>query len=593
LIESLNDLSLRSFTALLSNTSYALRITYSYDLNDGSGIETNVIEVSSITTLPALDVSALSVSTDPVIAGEPYRLYIDLTNEGNLTIDHVVIDGVVYNAFLFGTTPTRLILEWTDTTSGTRTINVESIGVTFSSGAYSYEVEESLTYDIISSVQVDSFGLQNGGDFVAYANEVFQIDLINKSLYPITAITINGTTYDTNDFLTNTGTTLTLPLLLLNGLQTLTIESIAYIHEETTLVRTITNNNEFTVFASSDPIHHIWTVTDLLNLDLDGINILMADLDLTGVTWTPIGSGAYYTSTVFKGYFDGNGYTISNLNLQVDTNQNASEYYGFFGSTYKAYLNHIVLSNVTIDVMISDTTQSQNMIGILAGTTDRGTIKDITVDGSVTVVTYGQTYVGGLIGYDSGSDITSVLVDATVSASSANHRVNVGGVIGATSDTTLDYAFASGSVVGTSGTTTNWYGPTAGGLVGSNGGSITRSIADATVTSTSDTFTIGGGLIGSNNDHVASSIALGDVTVTSSGTTAIGAFQGTGQGTATNVYETTEQTLTLNGTIHSGVVLDQVVSRTLLTTTWLEENLGFEDDAPYDALSLLFGFPNS
>jgi hypothetical protein len=593
LIESLNDLSLRSFTALLSNTSYALRITYSYDFNDGSGIETDVIEVSSITTLPALDVSALSVSTDPVIAGDPYRLYIDLTNEGNLTVDHVVIDGIVYDAFLFGTTPTRLILEWTDTTSGTRTINVESIGVTFSSGAYSYEVEESLTYDIISSVQVDSFGLQNGGDFVAYANEVFQIDLINKSLYPITAITINGTTYDTNDFLTNTGTTLTLPLLLLNGLQTLTIESIAYIHEETTLVRTITNNNEFTVFASSDPIHHIWTVTDLLNLDLDGINILMADLDLTGVTWTPIGSGAYYTSTVFKGYFDGNGYTISNLNLQVDTNQNASEYYGFFGSTYKAYLNHIVLSNVTIDVMISDTTQSQNMIGILAGTTDRGTIKDITVDGSVTVVTYGQTYVGGLIGYDSGSDITSVLVDATVSASSANHRVNVGGVIGATSDTTLDYAFASGSVVGTSGTTTNWYGPTAGGLVGSNGGSITRSIADATVTSTSDTFTIGGGLIGSNNDHVASSIALGDVTVTSSGTTAIGAFQGTGQGTATNVYETTEQTLTLNGTIHSGVVLDQVVSRTLLTTTWLEENLGFEDDAPYDALSLLFGFPNS
>src|SRR5690606_35939901 len=37
LIEALNDLNLREFTGLLSNNEYTIKVTNTYDLNDGAG----------------------------------------------------------------------------------------------------------------------------------------------------------------------------------------------------------------------------------------------------------------------------------------------------------------------------------------------------------------------------------------------------------------------------------------------------------------------------------------------------------------------------------------------------------------------------
>jgi hypothetical protein len=37
LIEALTDLSLRTFSDLLSNNAYQIKVTYTYDLNDGLG----------------------------------------------------------------------------------------------------------------------------------------------------------------------------------------------------------------------------------------------------------------------------------------------------------------------------------------------------------------------------------------------------------------------------------------------------------------------------------------------------------------------------------------------------------------------------
>lgn len=66
--------------------------------------------------------------------------------------------------------------------------------------------------------------------------------------------------------------------------------------------------------TSANP-YQIETAAELQSIqnDLSAHYILMNDIDLTGVTWAPIGS----TSASFFGELDGNGYTISNLNLST------------------------------------------------------------------------------------------------------------------------------------------------------------------------------------------------------------------------------------------------------------------------------------
>ena len=51
LIEALTDLSVRDFTGLLSNNEYQIKVTYTYDLNDGKGIISEIIELDILTPL--------------------------------------------------------------------------------------------------------------------------------------------------------------------------------------------------------------------------------------------------------------------------------------------------------------------------------------------------------------------------------------------------------------------------------------------------------------------------------------------------------------------------------------------------------------
>ncbi|MCU0105674.1 hypothetical protein N7603_08385, partial [Acholeplasma vituli] len=53
LIEALTDLSVREFTGLLSNNEYTIKVTYTYDLNDGAGSQALVISQATTTMTKA------------------------------------------------------------------------------------------------------------------------------------------------------------------------------------------------------------------------------------------------------------------------------------------------------------------------------------------------------------------------------------------------------------------------------------------------------------------------------------------------------------------------------------------------------------
>ena len=83
---------------------------------------------------------------------------------------------------------------------------------------------------------------------------------------------------------------------------------------------------------------------------------LTSDIDLAGHAWTPIGNGSRLVSVAlgnqFKGTFDGNGKTISNLN--INTTQGTDYAVGLFGIVNGGMVMNLKLQKVAVDVPTSE-----------------------------------------------------------------------------------------------------------------------------------------------------------------------------------------------------------------------------------------------
>ena len=147
---------------------------------------------------------------------------------------------------------------------------------------------------------------------------------------------------------------------------------------------------------------------------------LIADIDLTGKEWTPIGSNINYVYTGYTGTFDGQGHTISGLTI----NQ-ARFAVGLIGCIDKGG----TVKNVQLkDVNIS----GESEVGAIAGAS-LGTVIGCSVEGGS--VTASLTVAGGVVGnsrsLETGEhgDIIGCSSSATVQGESS-----VGGVSGVITD---------------------------------------------------------------------------------------------------------------------------------------------------------------
>ena len=198
--------------------------------------------------------------------------------------------------------------------------------------------------------------------------------------------------------------------------------------------------------------------------------------DWTGTRgWSPMPS-----TGDFSAVFEGNGYTISNLQINRDSDSNV----GLFRSTSETtIIKNVGLLNVDVE---GDTN-----VGALAGWS-YGNIINSYVTGTVDdddddVV--GDTNVGGLVGQNNGQIISS-FVNTGVSGFSNN----IGGLVGVNNGI-IENTYTGGSV--TSDGTSN---PAVGGLVGQNSGSgsITDSYTISVATAVNNSTNLGG-LVGSGD----------------------------------------------------------------------------------------------
>ena len=235
------------------------------------------------------------------------------------------------------------------------------------------------------------------------------------------------------------------------------------------------NTNTYTVYNADG----LMNVAELVNGGKTDINITLdKNIDLTGKSWTPIGT--YYDNS-YTGTFDGGGHTITGLTFTTN-----DKYAGLFGWLNRAgTVKNVVMEGVQI-------TSNQIYGGSIGGVVGSGwgTIENCSVSGSVS----GTVYVGGVVGVQIGGSITGCSSSATVKGT-----VDVGGVAGQTnSSATLTACYATGNVIIEINPKKNIAG---GGLVGMNAGSsLLACYATGNVTSTgSSTGKVHiGGFLGNN-----------------------------------------------------------------------------------------------
>jgi hypothetical protein len=234
--------------------------------------------------------------------------------------------------------------------------------------------------------------------------------------------------------------------------------------------------------------------------------VLTDDLDLQGVSLTPVGT----SSKPFAGVFDGDDRTISNTTMQ----QPSKNHIGLFGYVGQAigYSGAGQIRNLGV---INVTVAGNMYVGGIVGW-NGGEITHCYVTGTVS----GEWYVGGLTGYSQNAQLAQCYSTAKVNGT--GHCV--GGLVGHSSDGTLTVCHSTGAVTG------YLY---VGGLVGENsfGSSVTHCYSTGAVGGSGDV----GGLVGANNGDLTASYATGQITGTSS---SVGGLVGHNSGQTTYCYST-------------------------------------------------------
>lgn len=136
--------------------------------------------------------------------------------------------------------------------------------------------------------------------------------------------------------------------------------------------------------------------------------VLLADLDLTGVDFTPISQSNYW----FAGVFDGLNHKISNLNVNTPSTNRAA----LFGGLSHGTVKNLSLENPTIQGG-ADYTAAVCASG-------NGTIKNVTVKGGSVK---GGDQVGGIAGFMIATTIDGCTLDGTTIEATGDRA---GGIIG-------------------------------------------------------------------------------------------------------------------------------------------------------------------
>ena len=267
---------------------------------------------------------------------------------------------------------------------------------------------------------------------------------------------------------------------------------------------------------------HVWTAAALADLGKVSGNIvcdivLEADIDLSGISWTPIGQGMRSGSGLaeggksFSGTFDGNGKTVSNLTFSGAYGDDNA--FGLIGVLNGGVVKDLTLANVSVNVTDGE------CVGAVAGLMINGaTVSGVTVEsGSVTAVRGN----GGIVGRMTVSGtIENCNNHASITATSVTSG-NVGGIVGAAYYTGI-YADESQAMHITNCTNTGTVTAAcmgAGGIVGLSSAYVSGCTNSGTVAGNGASI---GGIVGEQQNYGAVTDCVNTANIVNTNTAAYG-----------------------------------------------------------------------
>ena len=188
----------------------------------------------------------------------------------------------------------------------------------------------------------------------------------------------------------------------------------------------------------------------------DAVVSLDADLDLTGVAWTPIGSVFAADGTLqhyFSGKFYGNGHTISNLDFSENYGKTEYPSFGFFSEVYGAEI-----SGLTIQGKLDVSNSGYVHFGTVAGAAVDSKISDCASDVSFTDTNIYINGTAALCGFAINSTIEHCQNKGNFSVTTDTTSLQMGGIVGLVQNSTVQYCANTGDM-------TSWT-PHTGGIVG-------------------------------------------------------------------------------------------------------------------------------
>ncbi len=199
----------------------------------------------------------------------------------------------------------------------------------------------------------------------------------------------------------------------------------------------------------------IYTVDDLNNIknNLSGKYMLMNDIDLDGVAFTPIGTEA----NPFNGELNGNGKTIKNLMTLAPVSA-SKVHYGLFG-----FISNATIKDLNIDsfyYVLGSQELSSTIIycGVLAAVSNNSELYNIKVSNS-NISTVSTSYQGGIIGQATGGIGFNNCETSSNMLISNNVASRTGGYVGdATGAAIINDSISNGNI--------NSYAQYIGGFIG-------------------------------------------------------------------------------------------------------------------------------
>lgn len=371
LVQELTDLTVREFENLTESSFYTIKTTYTFDLNDGKGVQTNASTIKYGTSGADIFINSLRVlGIDAPQVGDEVEVNVQIDNPGDITLTAIWISDQRCDLLNVNSRDySNLIVKFIPDTIG-GIFDVKVTGYSYVSGGIEVTNELTTNYHkeivILGEVAVVDYYAISDIDtkYENYSSTPFRIlEIANEANYDILSIYATNTNnygsenkeFEISDFELIDNSHI---LIKYNNMNS---EEIGWNRRTSDLhisglkfgLNGTTRTQKFTPLSAPQEIYsrivHIKTVDELKNINSTNndknyygynsnnvIYILDNDLDLKDEDWTGLtGSGV----------FDGNGHTIKNLTIRVLSEDTNSSFYGLFAN-FDGMICNLTLENV-------------------------------------------------------------------------------------------------------------------------------------------------------------------------------------------------------------------------------------------------------